>query len=179
MTTIDYKELTWRSTSLLCDKALEITNAKNLCLRRLGALSGKHERPASRSLEEQNSMLLGQSLSKRSESNRWKADGARVEQLPRIHCIGNSLKRNKHLWQKYSVNLSNSKTGSSSCQCTTILCGEKKETQKNILRIMLRLRIMLADSCSDVGHVWCLDQRRIGTELTLINQMETGIRLLN
>ena len=40
LTTIDYKELTWRSTSLLCDKAFEITNAKKLCL---GALSGKHE----------------------------------------------------------------------------------------------------------------------------------------
>ena len=28
MTTIDYKDPTWRSTSLLCDKAFEITNAK-------------------------------------------------------------------------------------------------------------------------------------------------------
>ena len=28
LTTIDYKELTWRSTSLLCDKAFEITDAK-------------------------------------------------------------------------------------------------------------------------------------------------------
>ena len=27
-TTIDYKELTWRSTSLPCDKAFEITNAQ-------------------------------------------------------------------------------------------------------------------------------------------------------
>ena len=60
-----------------------------------------------------------------------------------------------------------------------IVWGERGNTVKIYLRIMLRLRIMLADSCSDVGHVWCLDQRRIGTELTLINQMETGIRLLN
>ena len=28
LTTIDYKEPTWRSTTLLCDKAIEITNAK-------------------------------------------------------------------------------------------------------------------------------------------------------
>ena len=28
LTTIDHKELTWRSTSLLCDKAFEITNVK-------------------------------------------------------------------------------------------------------------------------------------------------------
>ena len=28
LTTIDYKEFTWRSTTLLCDKAFETTNAK-------------------------------------------------------------------------------------------------------------------------------------------------------
>ena len=41
------------------------------------------------------------------------------------------------------------------------------------------MRIMLADSCSDVGHFWELDQRRQFTELILSNQMETGTRLLN
>ena len=43
MTTIDFKELTLRPTSLPCDKALEITNAKT-CVRRPSALSGMHER---------------------------------------------------------------------------------------------------------------------------------------
>ena len=43
LTTIDYEEPAWRLTSLLCDNAYEITNAKNLCLRRLGALSGKYQ----------------------------------------------------------------------------------------------------------------------------------------
>ena len=28
LTTIDYKDLTWRSTTLLCDKPIEITNAE-------------------------------------------------------------------------------------------------------------------------------------------------------
>ena len=28
LTTIDYEQLTWRSTTLLCDKIIEITNAK-------------------------------------------------------------------------------------------------------------------------------------------------------
>ena len=81
-------------------------------------------------------------------------------------------KRCKKLWLNYSVNLSISKEGSSSCQCTTTLYGENEETQKNVRRI-------LADSRSDVGHVWDLDQRRNGTELILINQMENGTRLLN
>ena len=34
-------------------------------------------------------------------------------------------------------------------------------------------------SCSDVGDFGDLEQRRNGTELTLINQTETGTRLLN
>ena len=43
MTTIDHKELTWSSTGLLCDKVLEISNAKTyvfadsvLCLGSIG-----------------------------------------------------------------------------------------------------------------------------------------------
>ena len=43
LTTINYKEPTWRSTTLLCHKAIGIANAKNLRLRRLGALSVKYE----------------------------------------------------------------------------------------------------------------------------------------
>ena len=61
------------------------------------------------------------------------------------------------------MNLSSSKEGSSSCQCTTTLHGENEETQKNVRRILLQLRIMLADSCSDVGHFLDLD----GTEFIL------------
>ena len=43
MTTIDFKELTWRSTSLLCSRAYQITNAKTyifsdsvLCVGKMG-----------------------------------------------------------------------------------------------------------------------------------------------
>ena len=68
---------------------------------------------------------------------------------------------------------------SSSCQCTTTLYGEKEETQKIVLWILFQFRSLLADSCSDVGHVWYLDQGRNGTEFLLRNQMETGTRLLN
>ena len=44
------------------------------------------------------------------------------------------------------------------------LHGEKKETQKDVNTIHRQLRIMLADSCWDVGHFWDLDQKRNGTE---------------
>ena len=50
---------------------------------------------------------------------------------------------------------------------------------KSVRTIQLQLRIMLADSRADVGHSWDLDQRRNGTELTLINQTEIGTKLLN
>ena len=40
LTTIDYKQATWRSTTLSCDKAIEIANAKNL---RLRTKSGRYQ----------------------------------------------------------------------------------------------------------------------------------------
>ena len=43
------------------------------------------------------------------------------------------------------MNLSTSKTGSSSCQCTTSLNKKLKETKNNVSTIHRQLRIMLAD----------------------------------
>ena len=106
---------------------------------------------------------------RRSSSGKYSQDS--------LHCA--SSKRFKNLSQNYSVNLSSSKTGSSSCQCTTTLYGENEETQKSVRNFQLELRIMFGDSRSDVGHFWDLNQRRNGTELILINEMEIGTRLLN
>ena len=58
------------------------------------------------------------------------------------------------------------------------LYEKNEETQKYVLRILLQLRIMLADSCWDVGHFWEMDQRRNGAERILINHMENGTKLL-
>ena len=44
-----------------------------------------------------------------------------------------------------------------------IVWRENEETQKHVKRILLQLRIMLADSRTGVGHFWDLDQRRNGT----------------
>ena len=65
------------------------------------------------------------------------------------------------------MNLSSSTRRSSSCQCTTTLHGEKKETQ----------RIMLADSLAVVGLSGDLDQERNGTELTLINPTDPATNI--
>ena len=123
-------------------------------------------------------MVFGNSLSQRfwiaSMESRWNSSGKSSQDS--LHC--RSSTRFKRWWLNQSVNLSSSKEGSSSCQCSTTLYGENEETPKNVLRILLQLRIMLADSCLDVGHVWDLDQRGSGTELALINQTAIGTRLL-
>ena len=90
-----------------------------------------------------------------------------------------SSKRFKNLGQNYGVNLSSSKTGSCSCQCSTTLYRENKERQKSVRNIQLQLRMMLVNSRSNVGHFWSLDQKRNDTELILINQTEIVTKLLN
>ena len=60
------------------------------------------------------------------ESHRRYADGVRLENVPRIHDVGHPRRDSKFSWKIYSVNLSSSTTGSSSCQCTTTLYGEIK-----------------------------------------------------
>ena len=48
--------------------------------------------------------------------------------------------------------MSNSKKGSPSCQCTTTLYGDNEETQQSVRQTLLQLTLVLADSCSGVGH---------------------------
>ena len=47
--------------------------------------------------------------------------------------------------------------------------------QKSVFRIQLRFRSTLAGSLAVIGHSWDLDQKRNGTELTLINPTDPGI----
>ena len=89
------------------------------------------------------------------------------------------LKRFNNIWQNESVNLSSSHSHHLLVNVQRLYMGTDEEWQEKVRWILLQLRIMLADSCSDVGHFWELDQRRHFTEIILINQMETGTRLLN
>ena len=75
------------------------------------------------------------SLFERSEAHRWRADGVRVENIPRIHNIGHRRRDSKIYGINYSVNFSSTSTGSSSCQCTTTLYGKNRETQKHVRKI--------------------------------------------
>ena len=50
--------------------------------------------------------------------------------------------------------------------------------QRNVKIILVRLRLMLADFLAVIGLSWDLDQNRHGTELTLMDLMESGLKLL-
>ena len=73
-----------------------------------------------------------------------------------------------------SVNQSSSMTGSSSCQCSKTLYGEKKEMPRHVKIILVQLRIMLADFLTVIGHSWDPDPKRKGTELSLRSLMGSG-----
>ena len=94
LNTIEYKEPTWRSTTLLCDKAIGITNAQTcvfadsvLCL---GSMSDQPVEAWKNKIK----WYLGKSPSQRSE-----ADRVPVEHIPRIHFIGNARRDSKIMTQ--------------------------------------------------------------------------------
>ena len=74
---------------------------------------------------------------------RWSSSGKYSQESWR----GASSRRVKVEWETYSVNLRTSQTGSSSCQCTTTLNGEQKETKKDENTIRKRLQII----CSQIS----------------------------
>ena len=96
LTSIDCEEPTWRSTTPLCDKAIEITNAKTCVFTdSVPCLESIIDQPAE-AWKNKIKWHLEKSLSQRSESNWWRADGARVENVPRIHYVGHSRRDSKN-----------------------------------------------------------------------------------
>ena len=86
-----------------------------------------------------------------------------MKNIPRIHDFGHPRRDSKNS-EKYSVNLSISTAGST-------------KIQKNVFRILLKFRSVLAGFLAVVGHSWDLDQKRHGTRPFLINQTEIGTEL--
>ena len=74
---------------LIAQSSFSIFHCQSLCLLRLCALFGKNGRQSCWILEEANSMVFGQQLFQRIESNWWTTCGIRVEDFPRIHNSGN------------------------------------------------------------------------------------------
>ena len=131
VSTMKFKDATWMSTSLLCEKAYQITNAKAYVFSDSVLWVGKMGEDPIATWKIKIKWHPETSL-QGYESNRWYADGVPVEKIPRNHNVGPPREDSKSNGETYSVNLSTSKTGSSSCQCTTTLHGEKKEVQKDL-----------------------------------------------
>ena len=94
-----------------------------------------------------------------------------------ITALGLLEKIQKLMTDLYSVNWSTSKTESSSCQCSTTLCGMQKETKNNVNTIYRLLKSMLANSLAVIGLSLGLDQKRNSTEPTPTNPTDPGTKL--
>ena len=96
-------------------------------------------------------MAFGKQSLQGYESNRRQADGVRVDNIPRNHNVGPPREDSKSNERSKSVNLSTSKAGSTSCQCSTTLNVEQKEIQKGVNTIHRQLRFLLVNSLAVIG----------------------------
>ena len=109
----------------------------------------------------------------KSVGSRWNSS----EKLPRIHYITDS-RRDPEKWST-KCSVSNSQDGSSSCQCTMTLYGEKKETKNFVLRMPEPWQDMQKDSHKDIGRFSGLAPKRNGTDQTRTSRVENGMMSLN
>ena len=177
--TIAFKELTWMSTSFLCGQAYQYTSAKAyvfsdsvLCAEKMG------DDPVATWKSRIGWFSEKQSL-QGYESNRRQADGVPMDNIHRNHNVGPPREDSKSDERSKSVNLSTSKTGSSSCQCTMTLNVEQEELQKDVNTIHRQLRVLLVNSLAVIGFSRSLDQKRNNTELTLADPTDLGTKLQN
>ena len=162
--------------NLIAQSSKPICHCQGLCLLWLCALLGKIGKQSCWILEEANSMVFGQRLIQRIESNWWTTYGIRVQDFPSIHHSGNPQ------WdstddRKITVNQRTSQAGSSSCQCSATLYGMQKEMMKCVSIIQRQLKSMQKDFFAVICLPCGLDLKRSGTELTMANQMALGIEL--
>ena len=135
LTTIDNKQPTWSSTTLLYDKAFEITNAKTYVFADSMLWVGGISTEPVQAWETKRKWYLETRYLK--ELNR--IDGVPMEfewkNFPGFTALGILEEIQQFMTElqcECSVNLSSSKEGSSSCQCTTTSYGENEETQQSV-----------------------------------------------
>ena len=148
VSTVGFKELTWLSTSLLCSRAYQITNAKTCVFSDSVLCAGKNGMWSYCDREEQNWMVFWQESLQGYESNRRYADGVREENIPRIHNVRPLRGDSK----TYSVNLSTSKTRSSSWiqftdRCE--LCSQIPSRSLVFRNLHWQTRRILGQSCRE------------------------------
>ena len=77
-------------------------------------------------------------------------------------------------WASYSVIQRISKTGSSSCQCSTTLNGKQEEVKNDAKIIRKVLQNTLDNFLAVFGLSWGLNPRKSGTELRMAYQVDIG-----
>ena len=174
LTTIDWNQPMWKETTLLCDRAVQFWIPKPSSF---PTQCSVWETSVTNQSKPGKTGLNGSwkhAISIESTGCQWSLSG-KISQ----HSLNWEFStRFKRWWRNQGVNQSNSKEGSSSCQCTMTLYGENEETKRRVLRIVSKLRSMLEVSRKDIGRFWGLDPKRNGMEPILTNRMENGMKLL-
>ena len=123
-------------------------------------------------------MVFGKQSRQGCESNRWHADGVRVENIHRNHGVGPPREDSKsterptmwtwtpHRQDHLRVNVQRHWIGS-----------RRKQRKMSIHKIHRQLRIKLADSLAFIVLSCGLDLKRNGAELALTNPTDHGIEL--
>ena len=164
LTTIDYKELTWSATSLICEKAFEITNAKTyvfadsvLCLGSMRDEPIEAWKKKMKWFSENNHFKELNRIDGMQTESEWKIfpGFTKLHILEEIQKFMKELQCEPEQFNDRIIFMS----------CTTTLHGKNKETQKSVKIIQLQLRIMLADFRAVFGRSWDLDQKEMARKL--------------
>ena len=104
--------------------------------------------------------------------NPWSSSG----RSSKVHDSGSLWGDSQKRWANYSVIQRISKTGLSSCQCSTTLCNMLKEMKNYVEKIQKELNITLDDFLAVIGLSLDLVQKS-GTPHTIANPRDVGIGL--
>ena len=176
VTMIDFKELAKRSTSLLCSRAYQITHAETYifsdsvpCVGKVGDEPIEVWKNKIRWYLENNHLKDLNRIDGKPTEFEWKifTGFTTLDFLEKIQDLMEDQKCEPEQFNDRIILMS---------MYNDIAWGE---TQKCVNTIQRQLRIMLADSLAVVGLSWNLDQKRSGTEPTLVNPTDPGTKLQN
>ena len=100
--TIEFEETTWRSTSLLCERAYQITTAQVYVFSDSVLCMGEMRGDPNAAWMNKIFKVCAEQPLQGIESNRWYADGVRVKNIPRIHDVWHT-RRDSKIDEKYTV----------------------------------------------------------------------------
>ena len=132
--TTDFQENSWKRATLLTDRAVRLSTAKAYVFSDSVLCMGRISEHPVKSLKGKIDWFMNSSQCR----ELYRIDGKPIKfewkNFPGSTTL-QILAEIQNMKSEYNVNLSNSQDGSSSCQCTTTLSGEKKETKTCVFRL--------------------------------------------